>query len=315
MRHADHHDSTDRPLPVAESEAARVPEIGSGASATDQGRAAYVAREAPLAPEDERKAAVTGAVGGTTAGAVAGATAGTIVAGPIGTAVGAIAGAVGGWWAGHGAARDVAYTDEDERHYRRHWEASPNRLGARGGDTARPAYQLGHIARHNPEYRGRNFDEIETDLRHGWTDDYRARYGEWGAVRMFVYEAYARDSVLNPDYAGTPGTWSESRAGQPIGIIDPEAGRTQGGSSSHRRPSYNDPARGDPDPVVGESGAAAGAPNETADAGAPGWMATPSDQGGFGVHPGEGKADPIGRQERGTENSDAARRRARDEEA
>jgi hypothetical protein len=57
----------------------------------------------------------------------------------------------------------------------------------------RPAYQLGHIASLNPDYNGRSFEDIEPDLRRGWGNDVRARYGDWSAVRPYANEAYSRN--------------------------------------------------------------------------------------------------------------------------
>ena len=52
--------------------------------------------------------------------------------------------------------------------------------------------QLGHVARANPEYRQRAFEDIETDLQRGWTEDLRTRYGDWAYARPFAREAYER---------------------------------------------------------------------------------------------------------------------------
>jgi len=130
-------------------------------------------------------------VGGAAAGA-AGAAIGSL-AGPIGLFVGGLAGVVGGWWAGK-AANEAAhkYTPDDDRAYRDAYENSTTRLADRSFDDVRPAYQAGHVAAQNPEYRDRDFDAIEGDLQHGWTDDLRARHGEWNAARPFAKDAYAR---------------------------------------------------------------------------------------------------------------------------
>ena len=79
---------------------------------------------------------------------------------------------------------------DDDNYYRRHYEASPNRLADRSYDDVKPAYYLGHVASRNPEYRNRSFDEIETDLRTGWSAD--KRYGSWDTMRGFASEGYTR---------------------------------------------------------------------------------------------------------------------------
>lgn len=150
----------------------------------------------PSAPKlDAEGSTIAGAVGGV-GGAAAGAGIGTIVAGPIGAAIGAIAGAVGGWWAAHASAKAGEYDDELDTAYRADYERSPNPPADRRYEDVRPAYQLGHLARSNPDYRGRAFEEIEADLQKGWTEDLRQRYGEWPTVRHYALAAYSR----NPDF-------------------------------------------------------------------------------------------------------------------
>lgn len=144
------------------------------------------AASAGAAAEDVGEAA-----GGIT-GVVAGASIGSI-AGPIGTIIGGIAGAVGGWWAGR-AIGDAAqhYTEHDDTFYRDQYEGSSDRLADRSYEQVRPAYQLGHLAAHNPEYAGRPFEVVEPDLRRGWDANASAQHGEWQQVRGYARDAYAR---------------------------------------------------------------------------------------------------------------------------
>lgn len=129
------------------------------------------------------------AAGGIT-GVAAGAAAGSVV-GPVGTVIGGIVGAMAGWWTGRAVAEAAtSVTDEDDRHYRSHYERSANRAADRDYDAVKPAYYLGHVASHNPDYHGRSFDEIEGDLRTGWTSN--PRHGSWDAVRAYANEGYAR---------------------------------------------------------------------------------------------------------------------------
>lgn len=123
-------------------------------------------------------------VGGV-AGAGVGAAVGSL-AGPVGTVIGAIAGAAGGWWSGR-AAMDAASTIDttDDAHYRQRFAET----GGRDYGTARPAYHLGHVAGSNPEYEGRSFDEVEPDLRRGWTS---AGTDNWDDVRDYARDAYDR---------------------------------------------------------------------------------------------------------------------------
>jgi hypothetical protein len=152
------------------------------------------AKEAALGPHDGQPtvADLVGEAAGGISGVLAGAAIGS-VAGPIGTIIGGIAGAVGGWWAGRAVSEAVErLTEDDETYYRRHYESSPARPATRTYDDVRPAYHLGHIAGMNPDYQGRQFEEIEGELQRGWTDDARGRYGEWDAVRGFVEAGFNR---------------------------------------------------------------------------------------------------------------------------
>jgi hypothetical protein len=129
---------------------------------------------------------------GSIGGMVAGATIGT-VAGPIGTLIGGIAGAVGGWWTGRAVSEAAsALTTDDDNYYRSHYESSSNRLADRGYEHVRPAYHLGHVAAHNPDYADRNWNDVEGDLQRGWNSDASKQYGEWSAVRPYASEGFNR---------------------------------------------------------------------------------------------------------------------------
>lgn len=135
------------------------------------------------------------AVGGVS-GVVTGAAIGS-AGGPLGTIIGGIAGALGGWWAGRTVSEAASrFTDHDDNNYRQAYEARSDRLADRTYDDVRPAYQIGHLASENPDYNGKNFESIETDLQRGWSNDLRSRHGDWAAVRPYAEEAYtSRTSV------------------------------------------------------------------------------------------------------------------------
>jgi hypothetical protein len=127
-----------------------------------------------------------GGIGGVLAGAAAGS-----VVGPVGTVIGGIAGAMGGWWTGRAVAEAAtAVTTEDDNYYRKHYETAPGRLADRSYDDVKPAYYLGHVASRNPDYRNRPFEELEPDLRRGWSSN--ARYGSWDIMRNYAAAGYAR---------------------------------------------------------------------------------------------------------------------------
>jgi hypothetical protein len=126
-----------------------------------------------------------GGIGGTLGGAAVGS-----ALGPVGTIIGGIAGAVGGWWAGEKAGRALEDSRTHEDHYRTH-HSSLERNDV-DYDTARIGYSVGHVAGRNPDYRTRSFDDVETDLRRGWTDKDR----DYDRLRPFVREGYDRSSRL-----------------------------------------------------------------------------------------------------------------------
>lgn len=171
-------------------------------------------------------------VGGIT-GVVTGAALGSI-GGPLGTLIGGIAGAVGGWWAGrevsHGAAHlthgVASVAREGRNEFEGHpginpdgttntistqspreaqWQSHYGQAGAadRSYDSAQPAYHIGELARSNPEYTGKGFDEIEPVLATGWDSTLRDSHGEWSKNRDFARYAYS-DQTSNNLSNGTP---------------------------------------------------------------------------------------------------------------
>jgi hypothetical protein len=111
------------------------------------------------------------------------------ISGVLGTIIGKIAGRVGGWW--NGAAEAIAELPEEEHQACLiHFESYTPRPAGVTFETALPAYAIGYVAARNPDYRGRRFDDIEGDLRHGLGNDYDnlrdfSRYGyERGTTRL-----------------------------------------------------------------------------------------------------------------------------------
>lgn len=124
-----------------------------------------------------------GGIGGALAGAGIGS-----LAGPIGTIVGGVAGALGGWWAGEKVGRAAEDFGDHEPYYREHYNA--NKVGDTEWDDARTGYGLGHVAGRNPSYRGRSYDEVESDLRKGWKN----RDRDFDSMRPYVRSGYERTS-------------------------------------------------------------------------------------------------------------------------
>ena len=150
--------------------------------------------ERPMDADEQRSVEITSGPAGALAGAAAGATAGlaTMALGPIGLGIGALVGAVagglGGWFGGQ-AATEVRYDPAHDAHYRALFEGGM--ATDHGFDRVRPAYQLGHLAAHNPDWRGREFATVEPDLRRAWDERLRGREGPaWESVRAYVRDAY-----------------------------------------------------------------------------------------------------------------------------
>lgn len=130
-----------------------------------------------------------GEAAGGISGVVAGAAVGSAV-GPIGTVIGGILGAMGGWWSGRAISEAATtITKDDDDFYRRKYE-STGRAGTRSYDEVKPAYYLGHVASRNPDYRNRSFQDIEPDLRTGWSR--QRNLGTWEDVRGFANEGFSR---------------------------------------------------------------------------------------------------------------------------
>ena len=124
-----------------------------------------------------------GGIGGTLAGAAIGS-----VAGPVGAVIGGIAGALGGWWAGEKAGRAAEDFGDHEPKYREHYDA--NSSSEVDWNTARSGYGVGHVAGRNPSYRGRSYDEVESDLRRGFKD----RDRDFDRMKPYVRHGYERTS-------------------------------------------------------------------------------------------------------------------------
>jgi uncharacterized protein (TIGR02271 family) len=148
-------------------------------------------RQGTVDSTSDAVAAGTGGVAGAAAGAAIGST-----VGPIGTIIGGLAGAVGGWWSGR-AVNEAAtsYTNEDDAYYQSHYvNRNAGGSSTRSFDQARPAYQLGHLAGTNPDYRSHSFDEVEPHLSQAYTG---AGYNDWNDVRGYARDAYSRGRDVN----------------------------------------------------------------------------------------------------------------------
>ena len=129
----------------------------------------------------EQAGEAVGGIGGTLAGVALGNPVGL-----IGIVLGGLAGALGGWWAGERAGRAAEDFDQHDHYYRGHFDGSGEAELA--WDEAVVGYGVGYVAGYHPDYAGRTFDDVEADLRRGWT--YAQR--DFETMRPYVRAGYDR---------------------------------------------------------------------------------------------------------------------------
>ncbi len=110
------------------------------------------------------------------------------IAGPLATILGSIAGTIGGWWK-KAAQERYELSKADEEACRAHFTTVVVVSPEMTYERARTGYALGYVASRNPGYNGRNFDEIEDDLRQGFGDE---GYADYEALRDFTRYGYDR---------------------------------------------------------------------------------------------------------------------------
>ena len=132
-----------------------------------------------------------GAIGvGGVGGAVAGAALGTAVGGPVGGAIGAAVGAIAG-----GTAADQLQDEVDPKVEELYWRDNYHKQSYfKSGDTFEtylPAYRFGWEAADREGATGREFDEIESQLKERW-ENQDGTWSEWTAVREVVRSGFNR---------------------------------------------------------------------------------------------------------------------------
>lgn len=150
-----------------------------------------------------------GVGGGAAGGAVAGAAIGA-AAGPIGAAVGGAIGAVAGGLAGKGAAEAVNPTTEDA-YWREHYKSRPYYRNDLDYDHYGPAYRYGWESATRPEYNGRGFDDLESDLSRGWNRFRGTARTEWKDVSHATRDAFDRVRSRHQDIGVTHATETTAR--------------------------------------------------------------------------------------------------------
>ncbi len=128
---------------------------------------------------------------GGVSGALVGAGIGS-AAGPVGSIIGGVAGAIGGWWAGHAVIEAAHSVDQDdEAHFRDHYDSLAERQADRAYDDVRGAYYLGQIASHHPDFASGEFADVEPELARGWST-HSVTHGAWDSVRDYAATGFLR---------------------------------------------------------------------------------------------------------------------------
>lgn len=124
---------------------------------------------------------------GAAGGAAAGAAIGTMVGGPVGLAAGGVIGAVVGGLAGKATAEAVNPTLEDA-YWRDNYRTKPYAADSAEYDVYQPAYKHGWEARDT--HKGREWDEVETDVQTAWERDRKDGWLDWDHARPAARDAW-----------------------------------------------------------------------------------------------------------------------------
>lgn len=163
------------------------------------------AAPASTGAHDAARAAAAGGTGGAPAAGGAGQTGGKAEAGTAGAMVGLEATALGAATFGIGAIAGVAlgaatgaaladdaprgqFDADADAYYRALYEDAPEH--GRPYAEVRAAYVFGHVAASEPGLAGQTFEEAEPTLREAWTDELRARAGDWPSAGRYVHDAF-----------------------------------------------------------------------------------------------------------------------------
>lgn len=131
-----------------------------------------------------------GVAGGSAGGAAAGAAIGAI-GGPVGALVGGAIGAVAGGLVGKGAAEAVNPTEE-VGYWKDNYKTRPYYQSGRDFNHYEPAYKYGWEAASRPEYNGRRFDDVESDLGRDWSKSRGSSTTDWNDVKPATRDAFER---------------------------------------------------------------------------------------------------------------------------
>ena len=155
----------------------------------DRDRNREDANRDPLTGEPGSHPIATGV--GAAGSAAAGAAVGSAIGGPVGAVVGGAVGAVAGGAAGHAAGEALDPTLE-ANYWRENFRTRPYYQRDKTFDDYEPAYRYGWESAVHPDYRGRRFEEVESDLERGWDKTKGTVRHGWYEVREATRDAYER---------------------------------------------------------------------------------------------------------------------------
>jgi hypothetical protein len=88
-----------------------------------------------------------------------------------------------------GAGTSSNWTTEDQ-YWRTNWSTRPYASADRGYDYYRPGYQYGYESANR--YRGREWNDVENDLRSGWDRVENRGQSTWENIKDAVRDAWNR---------------------------------------------------------------------------------------------------------------------------
>lgn len=99
---------------------------------------------------------------------------------------------MGDWWSQGAQQAAQTFGAREDQACREHFTSRSQTQSQKPRDyeSARPLYEFGYVAGHNPEYQSRPFDRVEADLERAWESVGRDRFGEWPEVRDQVGFGY-----------------------------------------------------------------------------------------------------------------------------
>lgn len=84
------------------------------------------------------------------------------------------------------------YDQHDDYYRQYHGSRGTSGSSALPYDSARPGYQVGHLAGSSADYDQRSFDDVETDLRTSYERNRATNQGSWEDVRDYARDGYQR---------------------------------------------------------------------------------------------------------------------------